>query len=536
MINKALFLFSFCLVFIVHEGLAKERDSLLQALSTTIEERESYIQIKEAHIKELKQELKGVGENDLSFTFSLYRELYDEYRSYQFDSAFTYVLKLQETAYKLEDKEKIMASKLFLGVILRSSGMFKEAFDSLETVNAGIFSDSLKIAYYGEMALAYYVLSAYDNERFYTEINGKLGDKYLDSAISLSDTSSLAYFKLKGMEAEARGEYTSAKTYFNTILDRFDIDRHQVAMANYSLGKISLALGNEEESLEYIIKAAIADVQSVTKETVALMDLAKTLYDQGEVGLAYDFINQAADDAFFYGARHRILQVSAILPEIEAAKLASVEYQRKQLLTFSIVVTLLSLLVIGFAIIIFRQYRMLNQAKDKLTLTNAKLQLVNENLTEANAIKEEYIGHSFSKDSEYLNKLDRFKKDLDRKLISKKYEDLHYVMKSVDLKKEREALYIKFDEVFLKLFPNFLKEFNSYFNEGDHIEIKEDGSLPIELRIFALIRLGILDHEQIANILGYSVRTIYNYKTKIKSKSLVSNDEFEKKIMEIKAF
>ncbi|GAB3663158.1 DUF6377 domain-containing protein [Echinicola sediminis] len=520
----------------VPQGLALEQDSLLQALSTTIEERENYIQLKEARIKALKNELKERNLDDLSLTFPLYRKLYDEYRSYQFDSAFTYVLKMQETAYNLDDNEKIMASKLSLGVILRSAGMFKEAFDSLETVKAEVFSDSLKIAYYGEMALTYYVLSAYNNEKYYTEVNGKIGDKYLDSAISLADTSSLTYFKLKGLEAEARGQHSDAERYFNTILNHFDIDRHQVAMASYSLGKISLALGNEDESLSYFIQAAIADVQSVTKETVALMDLAKTLYHHGKVGLAYDFINQSADDAFFYGARHRILQVSAILPEIEAAKLASVEYQRKRLLTFSIVVTLLSLLVIGFAIIIFRQYRLLNLAKDKLTLANARLQLVNENLTEANAIKEEYIGHSFSKDSEYLNKLDRFKKDLDRKLISKKYEDLKFVMKSVDLKKEREALYIKFDEVFLKLFPNFLKEFNSYFNEEYQLRIKRDGSLPIELRIFALIRLGIMDHEQIASILGYSVRTIYNYKTKVKSRSFVSNDEFEKKIMEIKAF
>ncbi len=117
-----------------------------------------------------------------------------------------------------------------------------------------------------------------------------------------------------------------------------------------------------------------------------------------------------------------------------------------------------------------------------------------------------------------------------------KFTDISQTLKSINLKKEREAFYKDFDAIFLRIFPDFLSQFNSYFQPEDRYELKKDHSLPTELRIFALIRLGINDHEQIASILEYNVRTIYNYKNKVKSKSTLSNEEFEKRVMEIKAF
>lgn len=138
--------------------------------------------------------------------------------------------------------------------------------------------------------------------------------------------------------------------------------------------------------------------------------------------------------------------------------------------------------------------------------------------------------------SEYLSKIEKLKVSVGRKLMTKKYDEINHVMESISLKKEREALYKSFDGVFLKLFPNFVSVFNSYFKQEDKIILKDNQSLNIELRIFALIRMGVNDHEQIAKILEYSVRTIYNYKTKVKNKSIFSNDEFERKVMEIRAF
>ena len=75
-----------------------------------------------------------------------------------------------------------------------------------------------------------------------------------------------------------------------------------------------------------------------------------------------------------------------------------------------------------------------------------------------------------------------------------------------------------FDEAFIKLFPDFINEFNSLLKEEEQIEIKKGQLLNKELRIFALIRLGIKHNEIIAQVLGYSVNSIYAYKTKIRNK------------------
>ena len=123
---------------------------------------------------------------------------------------------------------------------------------------------------------------------------------------------------------------------------------------------------------------------------------------------------------------------------------------------------------------------------------------------------------------------------VDTKLSIKKYEDIKLIVNNIDIKKEREALYYSFDHIFLKIFPNFIAVFNSQFEEKDQIWPHEHEVLNTDLRIFALIRMGINDNETIAKILEYSVNTIYVYKMRIKAKA-INPDQFEQRIMAIKA-
>jgi hypothetical protein len=239
------------------------------------------------------------------------------------------------------------------------------------------------------------------------------------------------------------------------------------------------------------------------------------------------------DAANYYGARHRKIQVAAIFPIIEGAKLNSVDAQRKIFILYSAIVTVLSVLLIVFAFIVFKQFKKLQAAKKTISETNDNLIEINHKLREADKIKEEYIGYYFNINTEYLGKIENFKKAIDLKLMTKKIDDIKYIVNNINLKKEREELYFSFDKVFLKLFPDFVTIFNSYFNEEDRIILKDDQLLTTELRIFALIRMGINDSEKIAKILDYSINTIYSYKARIKSKSIVPNEEFEQKIMEI---
>src|SRR5690606_34481749 len=112
----------------------------------------------------------------------------------------------------------------------------------------------------------------------------------------------------------------------------------------------------------------------------------------------------------------------------------------------------------------------------KLHETNDMLQQTNEKLLEANKIKEEYIGYSFNMYNEYIEKIDKIKKEMKR---ARSIKELNPTIESIDVERERESLYLNFDKVFLKLFPDFVSVFNSFFKEEDKIVPREDGSLEI---------------------------------------------------------
>ncbi|WP_242919926.1 DUF6377 domain-containing protein [Pontibacter liquoris] len=512
-----------------------DKDSLLTQLSYTIAQKEVYNSTKEDRIARLKQQL-GNEALSLQEQFGLIDTLYTEYRSFKYDSAFTYAQKLQRTAAKLNDTNRSTYAKIQVSFILLSSGMFKETLDSLRTVSLTNQPDSIRVAYYALKARAYYDLANYNMDNYYARRYIASGNRYLDSAMALTSPNTLTYHSLSGLRNLKSGKYEKAADDFRQILQAHHPSLHQYAIAAASLGTVYKETGDTEKAIYWMARAAIADIKSSTSEAVALMNLAELLYEKGDENRAYTYIKQALEDATFYGARQRKIQVAAILPIIEGERLTTVESQRQRLFFYALAVTVLSGLVILFAVIIFRQVRRLKQAEKKISEANEDLQHMNANLVEANKIKEEYLGYSFNSYADYISKLEKFKLSIDKKLTARKYDEIQQVLKSVNLKKERGLLYQSFDKVFLKLFPNFVPAFNAYFNEEDKIVPADHESLTIELRIFALIRMGIHDHEQIAQILEYSVNTIYTYKTRVKNRSLLPNEEFEKKIMEIKAF
>lgn len=543
-INYKRILFTFLLLLYAPAAFS-QTDSLLRELSYAIEHKETYLSTKKEQIALLKNLLLK-DYLSLAQQFKVYEELHHEYRTFQYDSAFTYALKLRETANQLNDSAKVAIAKLRLSHTLLASGMYKEALDSLNRINAHFLPQDIKADFYALKSRTYYDISGYTQDIYYSSRYARLGESYVDSALALLDKNELQFYALRGMKHEIAMEAEEARVDFEMILDKFNPSLNQYAMAANSLGNIYYNRGDTNKGIAMMAKAAIADIKASVKEGVALMTLAEFLYHHGDESRAYDYIKQALEDADFYGAKQRKIQVAAILPIIEGERLATVEHQRSRLLVYFIAVSLLSVLVVIFIFIIFKQLKQLRLTKKNLTAANANLkttnkklketneilQRTNSKLIEANIIKEEYIGYSFNMYTDYLNKIERLKRAVERKLLNRKFDDISHVLDSVNMKQEREILFLSFDKAFLKLFPNFVQEFNSFFKEEDRFILK-DNQLNIELRIFALIRLGIYDHEQIASILEYSVRTIYNYKTKVKNKSILSNEEFEQKVMEI---
>jgi hypothetical protein len=509
-------------------------NSLLSDLNDAIAKGPQYDEAKLKSINDLKIALAKKDNNTPGSKFFVYSRLYDEYKIFKYDSAYNYSKKLLEAAYQLNDQSKVNYAKIKQGFILLSSGMFKEAYDSLKRIDISHLPDTSKAEYYSLMARYYYDLADYDNDIYHTPEYNKQGNDYLDSAFNYYDTTNFEYLYFQGLKDIRSNNRPHALINFKKIMSNPHLSFHEIALTASTLSDIYIQNGQIDTATALLVQAAIADIKSSTKETAAIFNLASILFKQGDLKNASTYIERAINDAVFYGARQRKVQVSAILPLIEGEKISRVENQKKTLITYSAIATLLLIALVTLTVIVFRQVAKLKAAEKIIMAAHAKQQEINTKLLEANKIKEEYIGYFFNGNSEFFSKIERFKKSVEQKIAERKLEEIKFLVNNINLKKEKEELLKNFDKVFLKLFPNFIDEFNKLFAEEDKIKLKDNELLNTDLRIFALIRMGIHDNEKIAQILEYSVNTINTYKTKIKNKSIVPNEDFEHRIMDIK--
>ncbi|MES2268955.1 MAG: DUF6377 domain-containing protein [Bacteroidota bacterium] len=510
-------------------------DSLINALKTEISRKDIYDNAKQARILNLKKQQRNTLKLDYTRQYDLCLKLYDEYKSYQYDSAYVYVNKLKDLSISMKDMSRAYYSQIKLGFILLSSGMFKETFDSMRKVDPNLLTDSMKVEYYFIQYRCNSDLAKYNSDKYFTPEYLKAGKAYIDSAIKISKPGSVDHTYYMGLKHIAENDFINGSAELNKLLiPQAPISMHLRAMISCSLGINYLNSDEQERGLAMLIQSAIADIKSSTKETVALFTVAEQLYKKGNIKDAYTFIQLAKADADFYGARQRKIQIGAILPLVAAEELNHSEKEKRTILKYLLAITALASLVILFLVMIYKQLGKLKHKERIIEQQNLQLKDINHKLEEDAHIKEEYIGQFFKIISGYILKLEKLKMSVDTKLSIKKYDDIRVIVNGINIKKEREALYYSFDHIFLKIFPNFISVFNSQFEEKDQIWPHENEVLNTDLRIFALIRMGINDNETIAKILEYSVNTIYVYKMRIKAKAK-NPEQFEQCIMDIKA-
>jgi len=520
-----LYILFFLIFFSLFECFSQKNK--LDSLDYYISQIENYDSQKEKHINEIKKKLNSTNDKNQLYTF--YLKLFNEYSSYIYDSAYVYVKKLIDISNDLNDNEKIISSKIKLGFCYLSSGLFKEAFDVFNSINVGQCSNSTKIDYYLNKSRLYYDLADYNNNLEFRHLYIKNGNNLIDSAIVLLPYNSSQYWATLGLKFMKSNKYSDAIIAFKRMIDLKDYSEHDLAIATSSIAYILSLQGNKTAAKDYLIQAAISDIKSSIKETVAIRNLAQILFEEGDIDHAINYIRQALNDALFYNARHRQLEIGNILPIIENEKINIIEEQRNKLTIFLISISVLSLLLLVALFVIWKSFKRLSLAKQIIQETNDKL-------IEANKIKNEYIGYFFTQNAEYIAKLGSFQRWIINKVNTKQYADIKNFPKQINVEKEREALFERFDKIFLNLFPNFVEEFNKLLKPEEQIHLQKDELLNPEMRIYALIRLGIDDNEKIAHFLDYSINTIYAYKTKVKNKTLYSSKEFKQKILEIKSY
>ncbi|MBL4561517.1 MAG: hypothetical protein JKX79_11105 [Labilibaculum sp.] len=500
-----------------------------------IESKDSIVQVKKNRIALLTDSLQHSNfEDRKNDEYKLLVKLTKEYEYFVYDSAFHYGNLALKTAYGLKDASNIAEAKSNISLILLLRGLYKETIDSIHTIDPMVLDQKKRIDFYSVAYRAYYDLS---NSRwgYYAPKYREIGNSYVKKIVEEGDSDSFEYILALALKSQNSSASYDVQKYCTYLLNKNDLTAHQIAITNCILGISYLKLQEKEKAEYHLLKAVVGDIQSTTKETLAARVLAELLFHDGDLEKANKFISEAKKDADFYGSNVRQLEISFIRPDIDAAVLNKVEKEKRIISNISLIVSLLALLLIAFSFIIYRQIKELKKARKEILESNSNLRQLNDMLREVSKIKEEYVGYYFNFSSQFIEKMEGMKKAISRQLMTKQYDAIELELKNYSSKKERENLFEDFDRIFLKLFPDFINRFNLLFEEKDRLILKDTQCLNTDLRIFALIRLGINDNEKIASILNFSVNTIYTYKTKIKNRSLVQNDDFDQKIMAIKS-
>ena len=511
-----------------------EIDSLLRVLDKTIAERAVYTAEKEQKIDEIKRVLQN--ERSPKERFQLNNRLIGEYQSFICDSALRYIDRNIQLANDLNNREMIDESRLRLAFVLSISGLFTQAFEIFDTIEFDALPHHLKVYYcwgfirYNENLIKYTDNPKYNAVRL-AEIAG-----CRDTLMNLLSKESDMYLKEKSFKLKAEGAFQASADIQLTLFTNEVVGSHGYAMSAMGLSMIHKELGNQRLQEKYLLLAAITDVRLAVKENESLLNLAMYLHGKGDVNRAYNYIQAALEDANFYNSRFRNAVIARTQPIIEATYLAKIEQQRRNLRLYALATSIFLIVLVVTLYFLYKQIKTVSRARRHLNTINVQLISANQRLDEANLIRERYIGYYINQCAVYLDKLDEFRKSVSRKIKSGQLDELQKLSASTTtLEKDAQELYTDFDSTFLEVYPDFVVEFNALLREDERYVLKKN-QLNTELRIFALIRLGITDVNQIATFLRYSIQTIYNYKSKVKGKAAVDPDNFEENVKKIGAF
>lgn len=520
-------------------------DSLLKTLDLTVENFQIYSTQKENKLNKLKDQLNYSSSD--SIKYDICGKLYDEYKAYKSDSALTYARRKLQIAEKLNNNRNIIDSRLNLASIMGVTGMYKEALDILGSVDINKATD-LKAYYFHIYRTLYGFMSDYAVSFQEKKQYDNLTSAYRDSLLVTNEPSSGPHIMVKSDQLIVRKQYDEALTLLLSYYPTIKQDIHTRAIIAYSIAVAYEGMNERALQKKWLIISAINDLQSANKEYISLRTLAFLLYEDGDVSRAYNYMKRSLDDALFCNARLRTYEISKMMPIIDRAYQVQTESRQRLMLITLISISVLSVLLVIAVFFVYRQMKKLALARKNLSEANEKLNQLNlelsrinielkdanRTLTESNLIKEEYIGRYMDQCSEYIDKLDNYRRTLNKTAVSGKMDDLLQAIKSKQfIEDELKDFYNNFDITFLQLFPEFVHDFKKLLVDDEYVQLKQGQLLNTELRIYALIRLGISDSVKISHFLRCSLSTIYNYRTKIRNKAIGSRDEFELKVMMI---
>lgn len=457
-----------------------ETDSLLSVLDKTIAARASYVHDKENRISELKK--KKQKQKNLEAIYLLNREIINQYESFVCDSAELYIHENIRLAQQLNNEIFLAESNIRLAFVYSLSGLFVQATELFNRLRLDALPAPLQTQYCWSKIRYYENLMKYTDDPKYNVVYEQKKEAYRDTVMLTLDRNSRDYQKEKAFKLELAGEYEEALRILYPIFESRRPDEHFYAMEAMGLSVVVYGLCKDTEAeKKYMIIAAIADTRLSVKENEALLTLATRLYEERDVNRAYNYVKAALEDAVYYNSRFRNTVIARVHPIIENTYLFKMERQKRALRLYAL---LISLFVVALAITLYfnyRQIRIVSKARRHLKQINEELIALNRKLDEANLIKEKYISYFMNQCATYVNKLDEYRKTVNRKIKARQVDDLYH-LSSRPFEKEIEELCANFDKAFLELYPDFIEKFNSLLKPEERYKLEK--GLNTELRIF----------------------------------------------------
>jgi hypothetical protein len=512
---------------------------LTDSLRRMIDEKPYYITLKEQRIERIKHQLEA----DLTFEqeYKINVLLYNEYKKFEVDSAIHYADRNLSIARQLKSDNHKYEASLQLSLLYSMSGRYRDAELILNTLSPQKLPPALLSQYYNVYACfwEYYSISVssnqYDAQRA----------AYQDSALNLLDHQSFGY---RLYRSYGESDSTKAQKTLQELLEAEEVGTPNYAMITHSYAMLERRFKKRDEAKKYLIRSSIADIRNATRETASLQTLALMEYEDGNLADAFKFTQSVIDDVVSSGIHFRAMENYKFYSIINSAYQAEQSRSRANLKTSLTIISITSALLVLLVLFVYIQMKKnvhikralaksneeLLQLNERLNSANSLLNEKNSQLSETNDIKEHYIAEFFDICFNYIHKMEKHQNILYKVTINKNYEELIKRLKSSDyINEEVHLLYARFDKVFLSLYPTFVDDFNALLKPDEQIVLKPGVLLNKELRIYALLRLGITDSVKIANFLRCSTSTIYNYRTKIRNKAIGDRDLFEEEVMVI---
>ncbi|MDR0430524.1 MAG: DUF6377 domain-containing protein [Tannerellaceae bacterium] len=534
-LKRSLYVYLFCLLSIPMYA-DKEIDALARELDYLINNKHIFNEKKEKAINDLKRLLNITTSPEQQYEIN--QRLYGEYKSYMPDSAIYYVQKNLQIAESLGKDSLVYRSEMQLSFLYSSIGMYRESENLLEHIEVDLLPKNLRSDYYETYCLFFkHYNGGINYDSFFPFWENEI---YRDSLLSTLDTFSYKYKINLATKHIKFGLIEPAKEILLQLLQTKSPDTPEYAMITSLLGFVYRNEGIPELEKKFYILSAIADLKNSIKENASMLQVALLYYKEGDIAKAFRYTQAAMEDAVFCKVQFRTAQSSKYYPIINASYQA-IEAKAKSRLLFNItLMSILTVFLILFIIRIKKQMKNISVIKEELSDTNSKLYLLNDKLNKnkdqllkSNYIKEQYIVQIFDLCSAYIDRMEEYRKTLYKSANNNKLDELLRKLRYTTTLDNETEFYKYFDNIFLGIYPTFVAEFNALLVPMEQIILKTDNQLNTELRIYALLRLGITDNTKIAAFLRCSMSTVYNYRTKMRNRAIVSRDEFENIVMSI---